>query len=81
MKPQQHIRRIFERSIETKRAALDKCQPAMVRIADLLAKSLHGSAKILFCGNACVPMSPVANLSTGPLDILEDTFLSRSYYL
>lgn len=51
MTAEQHIGGLFERSIETKRSALKECLPAMVRIANLLAESLRGGGKILFCGN------------------------------
>lgn len=51
MTAEQHIGGLFERSIETKRSALNECLPAMVRIAGLLAASLRGGGKILFCGN------------------------------
>ncbi len=51
MTAEQHIGGLFERSIETKRSALNECLPAMVRIANLLAASLQGGGKILFCGN------------------------------
>ena len=51
MTSEQHIHELFERSIETKRAALDKCLPSMVRIANLLAEALKRGGKILFCGN------------------------------
>jgi len=51
MKSELHIRELFERSIEAKRSTLDQCLPVMVRIAQLLAESLRGGGKILFCGN------------------------------
>ncbi|MEI6070665.1 MAG: SIS domain-containing protein [Verrucomicrobiae bacterium] len=51
MTPSAHISAIFDLSIETKRKAQSECLESMCRIAELLAASLKGGGKILFCGN------------------------------
>jgi D-sedoheptulose 7-phosphate isomerase len=51
MTAEQHIQALFERSISTKQATVSSCLPAMCGIAALLAESLRGGGKILFCGN------------------------------
>ena len=51
MTPSAHISALFDLSIETKRKAQSECLESMCRIAELLAASLKGGGKILFCGN------------------------------
>ena len=46
-----HVTRLFESSIETKRAVLDTQTEPLLRLARVIAKSLANGGKLLLCGN------------------------------
>lgn len=46
-----HVARLFEASIQTKRAVLDTQTDSLLRLARLVAESLAKGGKILLCGN------------------------------
>jgi D-sedoheptulose 7-phosphate isomerase len=51
MSIENHLKSIFERSIETKQQTQTECLDSMARIAALLAACLKAGGKIFFCGN------------------------------
>ncbi len=48
---QERIKQLFEQSIETKRASLERLTPAIEMAASCMAHCLLGEKKILSCGN------------------------------